>query len=138
VTVVARRRLAWRGTRRSLQFMIGLALLAIAATGTPDAIRGPVHDGTHGGRSGWAAGGTGMVSMAVDVSATGVRYGLARRSSGDIAARARVTDADIAVHGAPPAAPTAAGSARPDGAPRAGDRVADPAAGPRAPPARAA
>jgi predicted lipid-binding transport protein (Tim44 family) len=34
MTVMARPRLAWRGARRSLSFMIGLALLAVAASGT--------------------------------------------------------------------------------------------------------
>jgi hypothetical protein len=32
MTVVARRRLAWRGARRTLSFMLGLALLAVAAS----------------------------------------------------------------------------------------------------------
>jgi hypothetical protein len=112
MTVVARRRLAWRGARRSLSFMIGLALLAFAAN--------------HGGVTAPAPRDTTVVSVAAAPVA-------GAPSSTDATGDHAVADAAVEVV---PVAPLA----RP--VPRTVTALVSQAAvatsGPRAPPARSA
>ncbi|MEN3309175.1 MAG: hypothetical protein V7603_5377 [Micromonosporaceae bacterium] len=128
VTVVARRRLAWRGARRSLSFMIGLALLAIAAS----------HGGTsHDGTTGPAARGTTVVSVAVDSR-------IAARQPASPVAAARTDSRDQQAAAGLPAQPAPAARPALDAGPVPhsvvvlADQATAAAGGPRAPPTRSA
>ncbi len=112
MTVVARPRLAWRGARRSLQFVLGLALLAMAATGSL----------VHTGAPGWDARPT---TASVSIAASPASVESAPAPAAAPAAPAPVWHPDAAV----PAGQVPADLARP-----ATGRVTGATAAPRAPP----
>ena len=132
MTVVARRRLSWRGARRSLRFVLGLALFAIAAIGPNPPAQQSGHTGTD------------RTAVATAAEATPTRP--AGATAGSPAVRSRTVPADAAhagdraataTLGTPTSAPVEPALLTvPDPASAALDSAFAPAAGPRAPPLR--
>jgi hypothetical protein len=141
MTVVARRRLAWRGARRSLSFVIGLALLATAASGRPARAPGDARVGAErAGVTAVAAARPARSAAATPGAARGaVKPGPARSSSVARAAGpgpAGAASAPLAV-GLPAGtalAPAERAAARPVPAGTPAGRSGPAARGPRAPP----